>query len=91
MDPSDPWMELATGYSLIAHAVRSLGRKSYLSKFIACDYEMEPVRAEIDVILGDILCDGPWAHDGYGTWTKRPADMANADGDATDVVDNSAT
>lgn len=90
MDPSDPWMELATGYSLIAHAVRSLGRKSYLSKFIACDYEMEPVRAEIDVILGDILCDGPWTHDGHGTWTKRPIDMANADGDSTAVVDNSA-
>jgi hypothetical protein len=91
MDPSDPWMELATGYSLIAHAVRSLGIKSYLSKFIACDYEMEPVRAEIDVILGDILCDGPWTHDGHGTWTKRPADMANADGDSTAVVDDSAT
>ncbi|KAL4795606.1 hypothetical protein BDV19DRAFT_378804 [Aspergillus venezuelensis] len=72
MDPSDPWMELATGYSLIAHAVRGLGRKGSLSKFIACDYEMEAVRAEIDVILGDILCDGPWSHDGKGTWNKKP-------------------
>ncbi|KAL4954477.1 hypothetical protein BDW69DRAFT_163048 [Aspergillus filifer] len=72
MDPSDPWMELATGYSLIAHAVRGLGRRGSLSKFIACDYEMEAVRAEIDVILGDILCDGPWSHDGKGTWTKKP-------------------
>ncbi|KAL6233703.1 hypothetical protein BDW75DRAFT_183428 [Aspergillus navahoensis] len=71
MDPSDPWMELATGYSLIAHAVRNLGRRGRLSSFTACDYEIEPVRAEIDVILGDILCDGPWTHDGHGTWTKR--------------------
>ncbi|KAL4943027.1 hypothetical protein BDV06DRAFT_211389 [Aspergillus oleicola] len=71
MDPSDPWMELATGYSLIAHAVRNIGRKGCLSRFIACDYEMEAVRAEIDVILGDILCDGPWSHDGRGTWTKK--------------------
>ncbi|KAL4916324.1 hypothetical protein BDW62DRAFT_212051 [Aspergillus aurantiobrunneus] len=74
MDPSDPWMELATGYSLIAHAVRNLGRKSRLSSFTACDYEMESVRAEIDVILGDILCDGLWVHDGHGTWNKRPID-----------------
>ncbi|KAL4926226.1 F-box domain protein [Aspergillus undulatus] len=72
MDPSDPWMELATGYSLIAHAVRNLERKGCLSTFIACDYEMEAVRAEIDVILGDILCDGPWSHDGHGIWTKKP-------------------
>ncbi|KAL5001096.1 hypothetical protein BDV10DRAFT_192324 [Aspergillus recurvatus] len=74
MDPSDPWMELATGYSLIAHAVRNLGRRGRLSSFTSCDYEMEPVRAEIDVILGDILCDGPWTHDGHGTWTKRVVD-----------------
>ncbi|KAJ0426019.1 hypothetical protein BJY00DRAFT_272759 [Aspergillus carlsbadensis] len=71
MDPSDPWMELATGYSLIAHAVRSLGRTSRLSEFTACDYQMEAVRAEIDVILGDILCDGPWTHNGHGTWIKN--------------------
>ncbi|KAL4978181.1 hypothetical protein BDW66DRAFT_130464 [Aspergillus desertorum] len=74
MDPSDPWMELATGYSLIAHAVRNLGSRGRLSSFTACDYEMEPVRAEINVILGDILCDGPWTHDGHGTWTKSVVD-----------------
>ncbi|KAL4755349.1 hypothetical protein BDW72DRAFT_187 [Aspergillus terricola var. indicus] len=75
MDPSDPWMELATGYSLIAHAVRNLGRRGCLTSFTACDYEMEPVRAEIDVILGDILCDGLWTHDGHGTWTKKVTEV----------------
>ncbi|KAL4866148.1 hypothetical protein BDV12DRAFT_187659 [Aspergillus spectabilis] len=77
MDPSDPWMELATGYSLIANAIRTLGRKTCLANFTAYDYEMEAVRADIDVILGDILCDGPWTHDGHGTWTKKPTDMAD--------------
>ncbi|KAL4785643.1 hypothetical protein BJX76DRAFT_346837 [Aspergillus varians] len=80
MDPSDCWMELATGYSLIAHAVRHLGRKSCLSKFTASDYEMEAVRAEIDVILGHVLCDGPWTHDGHGTWTKNPLAMSDTEG-----------
>ncbi|KAL3435826.1 hypothetical protein BDV09DRAFT_166814 [Aspergillus tetrazonus] len=75
MDPSDPWMELATGYSLIAHVVRNLGRRGCLTSFTACDYEMDPVRAEIDVILGDILSDGLWTHDGHGTWTKRVTEM----------------
>ncbi|KAL3464378.1 hypothetical protein BJX64DRAFT_275865 [Aspergillus heterothallicus] len=81
MDPSDPWMELATGYSLIAHAVRNLGRTSCLSEFTACDYQMEAVRAEIDMILGDILCDGPWIHNGQGTWTKKAIQNSNVDED----------
>ncbi|KAL3441229.1 hypothetical protein BJX65DRAFT_299911 [Aspergillus insuetus] len=79
MDPSDPWMELATGYSLIAHAVRGLGRTSRLSEFTACDYQMEAVRAEIDVILGDILCDGPWTHNGHGTWIKNMDQDSNVE------------
>ncbi|KAL2813138.1 hypothetical protein BJX63DRAFT_421433 [Aspergillus granulosus] len=77
MDPSDPWMELATGYSLIAHAVRDLGRTSCLSVFTACDYEVEAVRTELDVILGDILHDSPWTHNGYGTWTKNTTQNTN--------------
>jgi hypothetical protein len=79
MDPSDPWMELATGYSLIAHAVRGLGRTSRLSEFTACDYQMEAVRAEIDMILGDILCDGPWTHNGHGTWIKNMYQVSNVE------------
>jgi hypothetical protein len=72
-------MELATGYSLIANAVRGLGRTSRLSRFTACDYQMEAVRAEIDVILGDILCDGPWTHNGHGTWIKNMVQDSNVE------------
>ncbi|KAL2817000.1 hypothetical protein BDW59DRAFT_175625 [Aspergillus cavernicola] len=79
MDPSDPWMELATGYSLIAHAVWFMGRDNCLAEFTACDYEMEAVRAEIDMILMDVLCHGPWTHNGHGTWTKRPMERAEMD------------
>ncbi|KAL4884622.1 hypothetical protein BJY04DRAFT_181623 [Aspergillus karnatakaensis] len=90
MDPSDPWMELATAYSLIAHAVRNLGRKACLSKFTACDHEVEAVRAEIDVILGDILCEGPWTHDGHGTWTRKSTEPDNGDTPpvATPAIEN---
>ncbi|KAL2867058.1 F-box domain protein [Aspergillus lucknowensis] len=77
MDPSDPWMELATGYSLIAHAVRNLGKTSRLSVFTACDYRMDAVRAEIDVILGDILCDGSWRHNGHGTWARTTTERSD--------------
>ncbi|THC96101.1 hypothetical protein EYZ11_004423 [Aspergillus tanneri] len=35
MDPSDPWMELATGYSLIASAVKDMGDKGPLCQFTA--------------------------------------------------------
>ncbi|KAL4906240.1 hypothetical protein BDW74DRAFT_151561 [Aspergillus multicolor] len=84
LDPSDPWMELSTGYSLIAHTVSAMGTKGCLEKFIACDYQMEPVRAEIDKILGDILCDGPWTHDGHGTWTKK---ALGGNGESMTVVD----
>ncbi|KAL5335770.1 hypothetical protein BJX70DRAFT_374410 [Aspergillus crustosus] len=70
MDPSDPWMELATGYTLIANAVRNLGRKTFLSKLTSCDYAMEAIRAEIEVLMEGILRDSPWKHDGQGTWTK---------------------
>ncbi|KAL2850769.1 hypothetical protein BJY01DRAFT_233142 [Aspergillus pseudoustus] len=89
MDPSDPWMELATGYSLIAHAVRSLGRTSCLSEFTACDYQIEAVRAEIDVILGDILCDGPWIHNGHGTWSKKTSQNTNMERDRVPALPRS--
>ncbi|KAL3479248.1 hypothetical protein BJX99DRAFT_245055 [Aspergillus californicus] len=71
MDPSDPWMELATGYTLIAHAVRNLGRNGCLSEFTACDYEREGVRAEIDAIFENTIPDDSWAHNGLGVWTKK--------------------
>ncbi|PKX92224.1 F-box domain protein [Aspergillus novofumigatus IBT 16806] len=69
MDPSDPWMELATGYTLVAHAVRDLGTKS-LVHFGACDYESDALRPELSTILADVLGDSEWAHDGHGNWVR---------------------
>ncbi|KAH2486076.1 hypothetical protein KXV28_000607 [Aspergillus fumigatus] len=69
MDPSDPWMELATSYTLVAHAVRDLGNKS-LVHFCACDYESDALRPELSAILTDVLGDSEWAHDGHGNWVK---------------------
>ncbi|KAI9928978.1 hypothetical protein ASPWEDRAFT_37097 [Aspergillus wentii DTO 134E9] len=71
MDPSDPWMELATAYSLIAHSVRDLGQKGSLRKFQAYDYLFDPLRPELSSILGDVLNANEWAHDGSGTWTRK--------------------
>ncbi|KAE8355194.1 hypothetical protein BDV28DRAFT_129479 [Aspergillus coremiiformis] len=77
MDPSDPWMEIATGYSLIGHSVRDLGNRSSLVVFRACDYAFDPLRPELSSILGDILDDSEWIHDGQGTWTKKDFKSGN--------------
>ncbi|GFF83189.1 hypothetical protein IFM61606_03431 [Aspergillus udagawae] len=69
MDPSDPWMELATGYTLVAHAVRDLGNRR-LVHFCACDYESDALRPELSTILADVLGDSEWAHDGHGNWVR---------------------
>lgn len=89
IDPSDPWMEIATGYTLIAHAVRNLGRQGSLVKLTACDYAMEAVRAEIDVILGDILGEDAWTHNGHGIWTKKSAEAADIEDYIQTAVDHS--
>lgn len=70
IDPSDPWMELATGYSLIAHAVRDLGSNGCLRMYKAFDYQFDALRPELSSILGDILGENQWAHDGQGAWRK---------------------
>ncbi|GKZ18836.1 hypothetical protein AbraIFM66951_009540 [Aspergillus brasiliensis] len=70
MDPSDPWMEIATGYSLIAHTVRKMGAIAGLVKFHTPDYEFDALRSELSTILGDVLDSSEWIHDGSGTWTK---------------------
>ncbi|GAB1194557.1 hypothetical protein APSETT444_003803 [Aspergillus pseudonomiae] len=71
MDPSDPWMEIATGYSLIGHSVSNLGSRGGLSEFCACDYAFDPLRAELSPILDELLDESGWAHNGQGTWTKK--------------------
>lgn len=70
IDPSDPWMELATGYSLIAHAVRDLGSQGCLRLYKTCDYQFDALRPELSSILGDLLGGARWAHDGQGVWRK---------------------
>ncbi|KAI2866776.1 hypothetical protein CBS12448_1072 [Aspergillus niger] len=70
MDPSDPWMEIATGYSLIAHTVRKMGALACLVNFHTPDYEFDALRSELSTILGDVLDSSGWVHDGRGTWTK---------------------
>lgn len=70
IDPSDPWMELATAYSLIAHAVRDLGAKGCLRRFTAWDFQFDALRPELSSILNDILGETRWSHDGQGVWTR---------------------
>ncbi|PYH91842.1 hypothetical protein BO71DRAFT_401018 [Aspergillus ellipticus CBS 707.79] len=73
MDPSDPWMEIATGYSLIAHAVKHLGNNANLVEFSTYDYEFDALRPELSSILEDTLDNSDWVHNGHGTWTRRLA------------------
>ncbi|KAL4810332.1 hypothetical protein BDV18DRAFT_56145 [Aspergillus unguis] len=70
MDPNDMWMELATGYAVIAHAVRLRGSEGCLEKFTACDYYTPAIREEVNRACYDVLDNGLWTHDGCGTWTK---------------------
>ncbi|PWY64625.1 F-box domain protein [Aspergillus eucalypticola CBS 122712] len=77
MDPSDPWMEIATGYSLIAHTVRKMGALASLVEFRTPDYEFDALRSELSTILGDVLDSSGWVHDGRGTWTKVPSNGEN--------------
>ncbi|KAL4897178.1 hypothetical protein BDV59DRAFT_169953 [Aspergillus ambiguus] len=79
MDPSDPWMELATGYSLIAHAVRDLGVRGRLVAFNTRDYSFDALRTELSGILGDVLDNSGWVHDNSGTWSKKPGGSAMID------------
>ncbi|KAJ9234754.1 hypothetical protein DTO169E5_6467 [Paecilomyces variotii] len=71
MDPRDPWMEIATGYSLIAHAVRDAGNRRNLVEFQACDYAVEPMQADLRAVVGTVLGGGGWVHDGCGVWRKK--------------------
>lgn len=69
MDPNDPWMEILTGYSLIAHSVMLLGQTGNLERFQACDYELDALQSDLAALAGDVLADSGWIHDGHGTWT----------------------
>ena len=69
MNPSDPWMEIESGYSIILNTLAlSLGNTSSLKKFVAFDYKSLP--AGPSGILWDTLDGTGWYHDGQGTWTR---------------------
>ena len=69
MDPSDPWMEIESGYSIILNSlVLSLGNTGPLKEFVACDYNILP--GGQSGIQWDTLDGTEWFHDGNGTWTR---------------------
>ncbi|RMJ23683.1 F-box domain protein [Aspergillus sp. HF37] len=72
MNPSDPWMELETGYSIIAFTIANLGNRRCLGEFAARDYD--GLRTELADVAGGPLGGAGWGHDGHGTWT-RTVDM----------------
>ncbi|RAL01745.1 uncharacterized protein BO80DRAFT_454747 [Aspergillus ibericus CBS 121593] len=76
MDPSDPWMEITTGYSLVAHAVKDLGDRASLVEFHTSDYDSEALRSELSPVLGDVLNNSGWVHDGHCAWTKTLTKVA---------------
>jgi len=69
MDPSDPWMELETSYSLVGHAVRH--SLHALQVFSTRDFQLEAIQAELLVILNEHLGDDSgWLRDGRGMWMR---------------------
>ncbi|KAK1141661.1 hypothetical protein N8T08_008925 [Aspergillus melleus] len=87
MDPSDPWMEIATGYSLIAHSVRDLGEKERLVRFTAHDYSFDALRPELSAVLSEVLDGTDWVHDGDGTWNRRVTNSSESVNEVPPFVD----
>lgn len=67
MDPNDPWMELATSYSLVGFTVNKM--KS-LKEFRCNDLHVDAIRDDLLAILDDVIGDGGWVHDGQGVWRR---------------------
>ncbi|KAJ5861410.1 uncharacterized protein N7529_008720 [Penicillium soppii] len=68
MDPNDPWMELATSYSLVGYTVNKM--KS-LTEFRCNDLHVEAIRDDLLSILDNVIGDGGWVHDGQGVWRRN--------------------
>ncbi|KAJ5601737.1 hypothetical protein N7510_011271 [Penicillium lagena] len=69
MDPSDPWMELETSYSLIGHAVKH--DLHVLEVFSTRDFQLQAIRPELLAIVNEHLGnDSGWVHDGRGMWMR---------------------
>ncbi|KAK2741119.1 hypothetical protein FQN57_005720 [Myotisia sp. PD_48] len=71
LDPNDPWMELHTSYSLIAHSVRYLGVQGKLVEFLTLDYKLAPLKANVFNTF-QLTLMSRWRHEGDGLWVKRP-------------------
>ncbi|CAL5870308.1 uncharacterized protein PFLUO_LOCUS4543 [Penicillium psychrofluorescens] len=70
MDPSDPWMELETSYSLIGHAVKHSFHA--LKVFSTRDFQLQAIQPELLAILNEHLGDDSgWVYDGRETWIRR--------------------
>lgn len=67
MDPNDPWMELATAYSIITFEVC---KKESLKEFQSRDLHLQAVREELCEILNDGLGHTSWTHQGLGLWRR---------------------
>ena len=73
MDPSDPWMELETGYSIISFTIANQGNRGSLCKFVARDYGS--LRSELSNVVGGPMDNAGWVHDGQGTWNRVEVDI----------------
>ncbi|KAJ6187778.1 hypothetical protein N7519_002686 [Penicillium mononematosum] len=58
MDPNDPWMELATSYSLVGYTVNNL---PCLKEFRCGDLHVEPIRQDLLAILDEAIGNGGWS------------------------------
>ncbi|KAJ6033633.1 uncharacterized protein N7446_008075 [Penicillium canescens] len=68
MDANDPWMELATSYSLIGFTVSQMDS---LKEFRSGDLHVEAVRDDLLANLNDVIGDAAWVHDGRGIWKRN--------------------
>ncbi|KAJ5960467.1 uncharacterized protein N7479_007617 [Penicillium vulpinum] len=68
MDPNDPWMELATSYSLIGYTVNRL---PCLKEFRSGDLHVKAIRQDLLAVLGDVIGEEGWVHDGRGVWRRN--------------------
>lgn len=67
MDPNDPWMELATSYSLVGYTVNNL---PCLKEFRCGDLHVEPMRQDLLAILDEAIGNAGWVHNGRGVWRR---------------------
>lgn len=67
MDPNDPWMELATSYTLIGFEV---SRHPGLVEFRSRDFHLEAVTPDLAQILEGTLGESGWFSSERGIWKR---------------------